>query len=246
LSSPLEELLARVRALPEATKAAVEQDALAATAQDVWVPNVGPQTAAYFCDADETLYGGEAGGGKSDLLLGLARTAHRRSLVLRRVKSDVDDLADRLLELNGSNRGYNSQKHILRVGGRHIQLSGCEQERDKQRFKGKAHDLKAYDELADFLESQYLFINTWLRSTVPGQRCRIVGATNGPTTPEGQWIVRRWAAWLDPNHPKPPRAARSAGMRPSTGSTPRSTGPARSRLPAARCGRCRGPSSARV
>lgn len=60
-----------------------------------------------------------------------------------------------------------------------------------------------YDELADFLESQYVFINTWNRSTIPGQRCRVVGATNGPTTAEGMWIVKRWGAWLDPSHPNP-------------------------------------------
>jgi len=60
-----------------------------------------------------------------------------------------------------------------------------------------------YDELADFLESQYVFINTWNRSVDPNQRCRIIGATNGPTTAEGMWIVKRWAAWLDPNHPDP-------------------------------------------
>ena len=48
-----------------------------------WVPNPGPQTDAYFCAADILLYGGQ-GGGKSDLGLGLAFTAHRRSLILRR------------------------------------------------------------------------------------------------------------------------------------------------------------------
>jgi hypothetical protein len=40
------------------------------------VPNVGPQTEAYFCEADELFYGGQAGGGKTDLLIGLALTAH--------------------------------------------------------------------------------------------------------------------------------------------------------------------------
>lgn len=60
-----------------------------------------------------------------------------------------------------------------------------------------------FDELSDFTESQYVFISTWNRSTDPKQRCRIVGATNPPTRPEGMWIVRRWAAWLDPRHPKP-------------------------------------------
>ena len=49
------------------------------TAQFAWVPNPGPQTDAYFSPADELFYGGQSGGGKTDLGLGLALTAHRRS-----------------------------------------------------------------------------------------------------------------------------------------------------------------------
>lgn len=30
-----------------------------------WCPNPSPQTAAYYCEADQLLYGGEAGGGKA-------------------------------------------------------------------------------------------------------------------------------------------------------------------------------------
>ena len=37
-----------------------------------WVPNPGPQTQAFLCEADELFYGGEAGGGKTDGGIGLA------------------------------------------------------------------------------------------------------------------------------------------------------------------------------
>jgi len=37
---------------------------------------------------------------------------------------------------------------------------------------------------------------------VPGQRCRVVVGSNPPTTPEGLWIIRHWAPWLDPVHPR--------------------------------------------
>ncbi len=203
MSSLLDELLGKLGALePDARDAAVTL-ALEQTASLAWVPNPGPQTAAYFCAAHELLFGGEAGGGKSDLLLGLALNSHRRSLLLRRVNKDVGDLGDRLVEILGSAAGYNSQTHTHRAGDRLIELRGCEHEKDKLRFKGRPHDLKAFDELADFLESQYLFVVGWTRSTVADQRCRIVATTNGPTTPEAQWIVRRWAPWLDPAHPNP-------------------------------------------
>lgn len=60
-----------------------------------------------------------------------------------------------------------------------------------------------HDELSDFSESQYLFINAWNRSADPKERCRLVSAGNPPTRPEGLWVVKRWAAWLDPQHPNP-------------------------------------------
>ena len=49
-----------------------------------WAANDGPQTLAYRCPADVLLYGGQGGGGKTDLGLGLAFTAHQKTLILRR------------------------------------------------------------------------------------------------------------------------------------------------------------------
>lgn len=64
-TSSLDEILARLNGLPPAERAAVERLADEATAGMRWVPNPGPQTAAYECGADQLLYGGEAGGGKA-------------------------------------------------------------------------------------------------------------------------------------------------------------------------------------
>lgn len=193
-----------IDALPTKQREALAQMAATKGHLSKWEPNPGPQEKAYHSEADELLFGGEAGGGKSDLLIGLALNEHKRSRILRRINQDVSELGDRLLEIVGSDDGFTKHPVTWRgPDGQMIEFRGCELERDKQRFKGKARDFIGYDELADFLESQYVFINTWNRSVDPGQRCRIVGATNGPTTAEGLWITRRWAAWLDPNHPNP-------------------------------------------
>lgn len=201
----LEEILQAYGALPAAAQQEVTRATLQATAHLPWVPNLGPQTAAYGCAADELLYGGQAGGGKSDLLLGLALTAHEKSLILRRINQDAEGLGQRLVEILGSNAGYANRPPTYRSPRHTIEFRGCEQERDKHRYKGRPHDLIGFDELADFLESQYRFIIGWNRSVTPGQRCRVVAASNPPTTIEGHWIVRRWAAWLDNNHPNPAR-----------------------------------------
>lgn len=193
-----------VKALPkEKLEQLAKIPAVQAKLANKWLPNPGPQTEAYYCEADELLYGGEAGGGKSDLLLGLALNEHRHARILRRINQDAGELGERLVDILDDDAGFSRQPPTWRRGDQFIEFRGCELEKDKQRFKGKARDFIGYDELADFLESQYVFINTWNRSVHPDQRCRIVGATNGPTTAEGMWIVKRWAAWLDPTHPNP-------------------------------------------
>jgi hypothetical protein len=204
--SALDELLARVKELSPHERAALAKDALDATAACLWVPNLGPQTQAYFSEADELLYGGEAGGGKTDLILGLPLTAHTRSLILRRINKDAVKLVERAEQIVGHRTGYSGQWQRWKLGEKLIEFGGCEQEIDKQRYKGDPHDFYGFDELCDFLESQYRFIIGWNRSTDPKQkRCRVVAATNPPTTAAGLWVFSYWGAWLDPNHPKPAR-----------------------------------------
>lgn len=199
----MSEVLERLASLPPHKLAEVEQQALEALKDKRWVPNPGPQTEAFFSEADELLYGGEAGPGKTDLVIGLSVTEHQRSLVLRRTNKEAEKLIDRYEEIIGNRNGLNEQKGTWRIDGRIIDIGGCQLENDKQKRKGIPHDLKAFDELVDFSESQYEFIIAWNRSTDPHQRCRIVATTNPPTRPEGMWVVKRWAPWLDPVHPNP-------------------------------------------
>lgn len=169
----------------------------------VWVPNTGPQQQAYFCEADELFYGGQAGGGKTDLLIGLALTSHHDSLILRRVNDDAKDIAKRARGIAGPGHGYNGVDKILRLDDRTVRFAGCQHEDDKERFKGRAKDFYGFDEIGDFTRSQFKFITAWNRSARDGQRCRVVAAGNPPTRPEGLWVLQYWAAWLDPRHSRP-------------------------------------------
>lgn len=137
------------------------------------------------------------------MLCGLAINEHKRSLILRRFNDDAKDLAARGLEILGTRDGYNGQENTWKKGNQVIKWAGCKDEKDKERYKGRPHDLKGFDEIGDFLESQYRFIITWLRSEDPKQRCRVVCTGNPPTNPEGLWVIEYWGAWLDPNHPNP-------------------------------------------
>lgn len=198
----LDEILLRLRGLPADERKAVEDAAVNASKAMRWVPNPGPQTQAYYCAADQLLYGGEAGGGKTDLAIGLATQEHRRSLLMRRINADVAWLVDRTAEVLDSRSGYNAQKSRWTLAdGRVIDYRGCQHPGDEQRSKGRPKDFIGFDEACDFLETQVEFILGWLRTTDPGRRCRAVFATNPPTTAEGEWVVRWWAPWIDSSHP---------------------------------------------
>lgn len=201
----LDDILTRLTEAGQDEKAALKARAVADT--PVWVPNVGPQTNACFTLADETFYGGQAGGGKTDLGLGLAITQHSRSLILRRINKDAVKLVERVEEIVGHRNGYNGQlqRWKLDAGGivRLVEFGGCEQEGDKQRYKGDPHDLIVFDEGTDFLQSQFRFIIGWNRSANRNQRCRVLVTSNPPTTAAGLWVIQYWGAWLDPNHPNP-------------------------------------------
>lgn len=58
-----------------------------------------------------------------------------------------------------------------------------------------------FDELTSFLESQYLYLFSRLRSS-HGVPCRIRAATN-PGNVGHEWVFKRFGPWLDPRHAEP-------------------------------------------
>lgn len=200
----LDEIISKLDLLSPEARENLIRDAQKATRGMKWLPNLGPQTEAYLCEADELFLGGSGGGGKTDALLGIALNNHRRSLILRRQNTEVSALADRMEEILGTRKGYAaSPNHIWRLPGRIIQFGGVLRLDDRKKYQGIPRDMIGFDEVSLFLEEQYTFIIGWARSTVPGQRVRVVATGNPPITPEGMWVNKRWGAWLDPNHPNP-------------------------------------------
>ena len=81
----------------------------------LFVPNPGPQLAALNSPAYELFYGGSAGGGKSFLLLGLACTQHRKSLLLRREATQLLELIQQWHELLAGKGKYNGSSRIWTI-----------------------------------------------------------------------------------------------------------------------------------
>lgn len=202
MGDTLAEYLDRLAAIPEEKREELLEEAADATRDRVWVPNPGAQSDAYFSQADEIGFGGEAGPGKTALIIGLSLTRHKRCLVMRRTNKEAAALVDEYEMVLGA-KPRMDQYGAFRYNDRKIRIGGVQHESDKQKYKGQPYDLIAFDEVVDFTRTQYEFIIQWNRSTDPDQRCKVVATFNPPTHPTGLWVIERFAPWLDPKHPNP-------------------------------------------
>lgn len=174
----------------------------------LWIPQPGPQTEAYASRADIVGFGGAAGGGKSSLAAGLALIQHRKSIIFRQNGTELTGIIDELTKIVGSRDGYNGADRIWRLRTpdgvmRQIELGSFPNAGDEIKYQGRDHDLIVYDEASNMRSQAVRFLMGWLRSTTPGQRCRVLMTFNPPTTAEGRWVVAFFAPWLDPKHPSP-------------------------------------------
>lgn len=165
-----------------------------------------PQAQAYTSEADVLGYGGAAGGGKSDLLLGLAFTQHEKSRIFRRLYTDLDELIQRGDDIqDGRCTFVRGDKRRWEVpDGRTVQLAAVRHDADLKKYKGRPADFIGIDEAVDFPEDYFRFVTGWLRTTNPAQRTRVVLTFNPPSDPEGEWVIQYFGAWLDEQHPDYP------------------------------------------
>lgn len=214
----LAEMEARIKGMSPAKRAELSHLARHQLAR-AWLPQPGPQSDAYFAEADETLYGGAAGGGKTDLLLGLATTRHLRSVIYRRQSTDLSTIWNRLMAITEGRRTKinASTRKMSLADGRFIEFGHLEKPNSEKTWQGNAHDLYGFDEAAQLDEAKVLFVIQWLRSTAEGQRKRVVFATNPPIpefdasgqlvdTGTGAWLKEWFGPWLDDRHPNPAKA----------------------------------------
>jgi hypothetical protein len=164
-----------------------------------FVPLPGPQTDAYLSKADVLLYGGQAGGGKSGLAVGLAQE-HQHSIIFRREKTQTDGLERFGKEVYGTDGFNGTDLEWSWPDGRSLKLAGMREPDSWEDHAGRARDLMAFDEGGEFLAIQVASIIAWNRGP-QGQRCRVVLASNPPRKAEGAWIIDWWGPWLDPKHP---------------------------------------------
>jgi len=189
----------------------------------LWEPNPdrdgipNPQRLAYESEADVVGMGGGAGSGKSSLLLGLAATNHKRSVIFRRTFPELRGLIeDSRAIFNAEGRdhqkdSFNESLHrwSLNNGEKILEFESCQLAKDVRKQQGRARDFFGFDEAQFFTREMIEYITIWNRTTDINQRCRVVLTFNPPTDDNGQWIIeyfKPWMAFLFPEayqHPNP-------------------------------------------
>ena len=171
-----------------------------------WRPQPGAQQAAFDTLATELLYGGAAGGGKTDLILGAARMQAHRALILRRTVPELQkSVTGRSEEIYATKTSQYSQKpFVWKFPGENVRIDmgGVQHEKDVKTYLGGAYDFIGFDEGGEFTRSIYMFLLSRLRSVRDGQHCRVIAATN-PVGEGVEFFMERWAPWLTEGHPDP-------------------------------------------
>ncbi len=164
-----------------------------------WRPLPGPQSDAYYSEADIIGYGGAAGGGKTDLMCGMALTKHSRSVICRQDGQQLFGVRERVAEIDPL-AGWNGQDRVFRHDLGVIELRGLPHLGTEKKLQGRPHSLKGFDEATELLEAQVRFIMGWMRSEVEGVKPQALLTFNPPTTPEGRWIIKFFSPWLNKKH----------------------------------------------
>lgn len=147
----------------------------------------------------EALYGGAAGGGKSDALLTEAlrqvHIPHYRGIIFRKTYPQLTDLIDRSRELYTKafpRTAYNSTAHCWSFpSGAKIFFGNLPRDEDRFNYQGKHYDFVAFDELTQFTWVQYSYLMSRNRPNGPGTRVYMRATANPGGIGHG-WVKDRF------------------------------------------------------
>ncbi len=154
---------------------------------------------------DEVLYGGAAGGGKSDALvieaLRQVDVPYYKGLILRKTYPQLSELIEKSLRYYPQafpKARYNEQKHTWTFpSGAKIVFGSLQHDKDKFNYQGKAYDYVAFDELTHFTFEEYIYLKSRNRPNGPGTRVYMRNTAN-PGGIGHTWVKERFITAGEP------------------------------------------------
>ena len=173
----------------------------------IWTPQ--PRQKVFMQRREhEALYGGAAGGGKSDCAIAEAlrqvHIPHYRGLILRKTYPQLSEMVDRSREIYTPafpDAKYNDQKHCWSFpSGAKIYFGAMQHTKDRTNYQGKRYDFIDFDELTHFTWDEYSYLFSRNRPNGPGTRCYIRAQANPGGIGHG-WVKERFITPAPPMTP---------------------------------------------